>query len=38
MTSLVTILNCWYENRLEIARITLQEAGVISQIQPYRKH
>ncbi len=30
-------LKCWYENRLEIARITLQEAGVISQIQPYRK-
>jgi len=29
-------LKCWYEKRLEIARITLQEAGVISQIRHYQ--
>ena len=29
-------LQQWYENRLEIAHITLQEAGIISQIQPYQ--
>ena len=29
-------LQQWYENRLETAHITLQEAGIISQIQPYQ--
>lgn len=29
-------LKHWYENRKKIAQITLQEAGVISQIHPYQ--
>ncbi len=29
-------LKLWYENRLEKAESTLQDAGVISQIQPYQ--